>query len=428
MANKTSSILASIGLLIILSLAIAGCSPTVKPVPPVVSNNTAVNPANQSILVQQVQGNNQFAFELYKNLQSDPQYKDSNVFFSPYSMSTALAMTYEGAKGDTASEMQTTLHMSSDDSARRSAFFAIQRSINEPNDYYKLSTANALWVEETYSLLPSYSSLVQDYYAGNSTNLDFAKNPEPSRIKINDWVSDNTDGKITGLMPRNSITSGTRLVLTNTIYFNGSWVTPFEKESTAEKDFHLTSTATKKVQMMNLYATHFMYGEDSSMQVLQMDYKGDKLAMVIVLPKDGKLDDVDAKLTADQIDRWEKSMSSKRVNVHLPKFKFDTKYLMNEPLKQMGMPTAFTDSADFSGISGKADLAISIIVHQAFVDVNEKGTEAAAATGIGMAATSFSPQQEPPKDFNVDHPFIFLIKDKSTGQILFIGKVMNPST
>ena len=368
-----------------------------------------------------VNANNQFAFELYSKYKS----KDGNIFFSPYSISTALAMTYEGARGKTAEEMQAVFHFPKDDALRRNSFLEIYNGINKGNKKYTLKTANALWAQKDFTFLDSYFSLVKQYYSGNVTNVDFVGQTEEARLTINKWVEKQTNNKIKDLIPQKALDSTTRLVLTNAIYFKGMWVKQFDKAKTLEKDFEISPGKTVKAMMMGLTGEEavFKYTEVEDLQVLELPYKGEELSMLILLPKKGSTDALEATLNAQKISELRKSLAKQRVDVYLPKFKFETKYFMKDTLKELGMPTAFSMAADFSGMTGKTDLYIDKVIHQAFVEVNEEGTEAAAATAVVMALKSMPTMKI---EFNADHPFIFVIQERATGNILFLGRVSEP--
>lgn len=404
------------GLLLVLVSVSVG--QTEQPAP--VADDKGATPAGLSAVIT---ANNQFAFDLYAELRKSAEGK--NVFFSPYSISTALAMTYEGARGKTAEEMQSVFHFPTDGKLRKSAFAAIHNQLNKPDSKFKLSIANSLWSQKEYKFLSEYLTTLQQYYAAKATNLDFIDATEESRTTINKWVEDKTNNKIKGLLPQGSLTPLTRLVLTNAIYFKGTWIKQFDKSQTKDGDFRVSATNTIKVPMMRRTdkdAT-FNYAETSDLQILEMPYEGERLSMLVLLPK-GDLSLLEPSLSLDKINDWKSKLREQRVDVLMPKFTLDTKYPMNGTLAQMGMPTAFDeDRADFSGMTGAKSLYISAVIHQAFVDVNEEGTEAAAATAVVMSGKSVPP---PVPIFRADHPFIFVIQDKANGNILFIGRVVNP--
>lgn len=370
-----------------------------------------------------VGASNQFAFDFYSELKD----VEGNLFFSPYSISTALAMTYEGARGETAKEIQTVFHFPENDSARRSSFAAIINQLNSPSAEYRLHTANALWVQEDYPLLDEYIKVVEEYYSGKATNLDFVEETEKSRQIINTWVEDKTNDKIKELFKPGSISGLTRLVITNAIYFKGTWVKQFDEEETEEEDFRVSPGKTLKVPMMRLTGedARFNYTENDELQVLEMLYEGGDLSMLVLLPKDDDLKTLEDSLTLENVDKWRDELTQQRVDVYIPKFTFTSEYILNDNLRDMGMPLAFDPyEADFSGIDGTMDLFIHLVVHKAFVEVNEEGTEAAAATGVVVGVTSVPP---PATVFRADHPFIFLILERETGDILFLGRVSNPA-
>jgi len=390
---------------------------------PVAPANHTATPINQTA-GNVAEANNLFAFDLYSQYKSN----EGNIFYSPYSISTAVAMVYEGAKGQTASEIAKVFYFPLDNEARRNGFKSQYENINQPNQAFKLSTANALWVEKTYSLSPDYLSITSQYYDGNITNLDFKTDSENSRIIINDWIEGKTNDKIKDLIPSGAVGESTRLVLTNAVYFLGNWTNKFTEEATSEQDFRITSSNIIKAQTMH-QTNYFNYAEDKGMQALEMNYRGDKLSMIVLLPTASDTKALESLLTPEKLKDIRSKLSSNEVQVSLPKFKFETKYFMADTLKEMGMPTAFKGGiADFSGMSGSKDLYIGSVIHQAYVAIDEDGTEAAAATAVIMETTSIPPQDKPkPKIFKADHPFIFLIQDKETGTILFMGRVNNPN-
>ena len=404
-------------LAVVLGMFLSGCG---KQSNPAVDDFGATSEGVNTI----ADANNQFAFELYNKYKSE----ESNIFFSPYSISTSLAMTYDGAKGKTAEEMQSVFHIPEDANIRRSNFAKIYNEINKKGKKYKLSTANALWAQENYKFLEEYTSTVEKYYGGKVTNLDFVREGEKSRLTINTWVEEQTNNKIKDLIPSGAINPDTRLVLTNAIYFKGEWAKQFNKRDTEEQNFRVTPNNNVKISMMQRTddKAKFNYAETDELQILELPYSGEELSMLILLPKNSGLASLENSLTAKQLSKWKESLKERRVNVFIPKFKFETKYFMAETLQEMGIPTAFSDRADFSGMTGKKDLKIDEVIHQAFVEVNEEGTEAAAATAVSIGITSVSPKPIIPT-FRADHPFIFIIRQKDTGNILFLGRVSNPS-
>jgi len=368
-----------------------------------------------------VNANNQFAFELYSELDKN---EDGNMFYSPYSISAALAMTYEGAEGQTANEMKSVFHFP-EDNILRTNFAAIYNDINKENKNYELKTGNALWVQQDFPFLQEYISEVENYYGGKAAMLDFVKETERSRETINNFIEEQTNNKIQDLIPAGYLDRMTRLVLTNAIYFKGIWEWEFDKADTLEQDFKISSTNTVKTSMMSMNPeeTKFNYAKTEDLQILELPYKGDKISMLILLPTEN-LDAIESSLTAEKLNEYKSQMKETKLgSILLPKFEFDTKYFMKDTLISLGMPTAFSNNADFSGMTGKKDLCISSVIHQAYVGVDEEGTEAAAATAVIMRELSVRPTNV----FRADHPFIFIIQEKSTENILFFGRVVDPT-
>lgn len=377
-----------------------------------------------------VLANNKFAFDVYPKLIE----KEKNTFFSPLSISSAFGMVYEGANGKTASEIKSVFHFPEDMNILRSSFYSINNEINKTSKEYQLSIANALWAQKDYKFLDEYISSVDKYYGGKVTNLDFLNAVEEARLIINKWIEDKTNNKIKDIISKGSLSEATKLVLTNAIYFNGKWEKPFEKKATKADIMFTTNPGinvnVNMMQQTNDDKTVFKYGENNDLQILEMPYKGDKLSMVVVLPKKNDITSLEKLLTLSNFNNWKKSLKEQRVNVFIPQFKFDSKYSsMANTLKSMGMPTAFSPgNADFSKMDGTKDLFIDSVIHQSFVDVNEDGTEAAAATVVMMATTSAGPQEGPViPTFYANHPFVFVIQDTTNRNILFMGRIVNPN-
>lgn len=373
-----------------------------------------------------VDGGNQFAFDLYEQLRS----KDGNLFFSPSSISMALAMTYAGSAGETEAEMAKTLHFEMPKDQVHDEMRALQNYWTTPDKQtgIRLNLANRLWGQQSYEFLPAFLAITREKYGAELARLDFSRANEASE-EINKWVSDQTEGKITDLMSPDALSSVTRLVLTNAVYFKGNWSDPFRKSGTKEEDFHLTATDTIKVPLMHRWA-EFRYGAVDDLQILELPYGDGSLSMVVLLPskKDG-LADLEAKLTFQNLQRWLKSVRHEdEVKVYLPRFKTTTEFMLSGTLQTLGMKSAFaSDVADFSGMTESEDVFISAVIHKAFVDVNEEGTEAAAATAVAVvgAAAPINEPKEPPV-FRADHPFVFMIRDNRNDAILFLGRITNP--
>ena len=394
--------------------------------------------STQGGIQQVVNANNQFAFDLYSELDKS---EDSNIFYSPYSISAALAMTYEGAKGQTADEMKSVFHFP-ESNILRPNFAAIYNKINKKNKPYKLSTGNALWAQYDYTFLDEYMNRVEQYYGGKAANVDFrqAEEREKSRQTINAFIEEQTNDKIKELIPKGILTERTRLVLTNAIYFKGTWEWEFDKSDTRDQDFKITPTNIVKTPMMYMDPdkAKFNYADLEKLQILELPYKGEDISMLILLPKQGEDYDYetgeriisdytlkDIELSAEKLKEYKAQMKETKLDsISLPKFEFDSKYFMKDTLSAMGMPTAFTSDADFSGMDGTLNLYIDTVIHQAYVKVDEEGTEAAAATAVIMVEKSVA---MPRNVFRADHPFVFIIQEKETGNILFMGRVTDPT-
>jgi serpin B len=430
----------TVTVLAVLLIFSAGCTGTapVQPVSPTVEKTPVGQTPTPVIITESgstmavADANNRFAFDLYSRLAKDREYTGSNIFFSPVSLSSALAITYEGARGKTAEEIQSVFYFPENDSSRRAGFSDLNAGINNGDSSYSLHTANALWAENTYPFLTEYISTAERFYGAKTTNLDFKGHPEDSRITINSWVENKTEDRIKDLIPAGAIDPLTRLVITNAIYFKGDWMKQFDKNQTTDAEFRMAPGITVKIPMMQRTDedAEYQYAENNDLQMLSMPYEhttGKKLSMVVLLPKADNLSTTEASLSADTLSVLQQSATSRRVMVYFPKFNLKTRYSLPDTLGVMGMPTAFTDNADFSGMDGTKNLLISDVIHQAFVDVNEEGTEAAAATAVVMKLAVAPANPEPVPVFRADHPFIFLIQDDETGAILFMGRVINPT-
>ena len=378
-----------------------------------------------------IQANNEFAFDLYSRYKS----KEGNIFFSPFSISSAIAMAYEGARTETADQIKEVFHFPEDTNLLREAYLSLYNEINREDKKYTLNTANALWAQEGYEFLDEYFSLVDKYYAGKVTNLDFINKTEEARITINTWVEKKTNNRIKDLIPKGMLSPLSRLVLTNAVYFKGFWFKQFNKDNTKEEDFTISKDSTIKVQMMHLtdMARNLRYAETDNLQILELPYEARELSMLILLPKEDDINSIEAELNIKNLLKYKKLLKPEKVELSLPRFKFETKYFMAKDLVRMGITDAFTlgidfgGKADFSGMTGDRLLNISEVIHQAFVEVNEEGTEAAAATAVVMEGCA-GPMPPPViKVFKANHPFIFIIQQQNTGNILFIGRVNNPT-
>jgi serpin B len=376
---------------------------------------------------QAVKGSNAFAIDLFRELSA----QSGNLFFSPESISTAFAMTYAGAHGQTATEMAHVFHFTLPPERLHPAMGALLAGMNAPHPGYALSVADALWAEQDAKFLPAYLALVQTNYGAGFHPIDFKSDPDGARATINQWVEKQTNDKIQNLLGPGTVTPSTRLILTNAIYFKGAWADQFSKNATENADFHLSASKTVQAPMMN-NSGHFYYLKGPSFQALQLPYEKDEVSMLILLPDEvGGLPALERSLTAANLEKWTASLAYEEdVIVSMPRFNITQQFELNSTLTKLGLKAAFdAGTADFSGITGDKSLFISAAIHKAYIDVDENGTEAAAATAVVMAATAMAPRNPPPPPivFTADHPFLFLIRENATGAILFMGRVTDPT-
>jgi serpin B len=383
---------------------------------------TSLNAAETTDTAPVVGGNTALATDFYAKLKNE----EGNLFFSPYSISTALAMTFAGARGDTAQQMAEVLHFTVPQDRLNPAFAELEAELEaiQKKGKVQLSVANSLWPQKGYPFLPEYVRLLKRYYGSTVTPLDFAKNPEAARKTINDWVERETNRKITDLIKPGVLDSLTRLVLANAVYFKGKWANQFDSKQTQDGQFLVTSNSYVKCKMMHRKAT-YAFAEMPDLKVLELPYAGDDVSMIVLLPQ--KMDGIGAlenELTAAKLTEWTKLLRQQEVEIALPKFKLTCAFSLKRTLTAMGMTDAFSEKADFSGMDGRKNwLYLSAVLHKAFVDVNEEGTEAAAATAEFVEVGA----ELVPPTFIADHPFLFLIRDRHTGSILFLGRVINPT-
>ncbi len=404
-----------LGLLLLLGLTLVACGGATEPSQQRDPRKiTALTPALSAV----VDGNNAFAWALYDQLA--PQGK--NLFFSPFSISAAFGMTYAGARGQTAAEMKKVLRIQLDDAAYHSSFGALLADLTGPHRGrgYQLDVANRLFGQKGFAIGSDFLQLTTDDYDAPLELLDFKGDPDGSRQTINSWVEDQTQNRIKDLLQPGFVTPDTRLVLANAIYFKARWAARFDPADTHDASFSRLDGSTVQAPMMhNDGAYPFYSGADVS--VLELPYQDNELSMIAVLPtaQDG-LPALEASLTAQQVDSWIASLhTTNELDVALPKFTMTQTIPLKQTLIDMGMKLAFSDQADLSGIA--PGLMITDAAHKAFVKVDEEGTEAAAATAVGVGLTSAGPM------FYADHPFLFLIRDRLTGSILFMGRVDDPT-
>ena len=388
-------------------------------------------------LAQLVDGNSAFAFDLYHALRET---SDGNLFYSPYSISMALAMTYAGARGETERQFADTLHFPLLQDRLHPAFNALdaqldprgRESTGGDESEFRLNVVNAVWGQHDYKFLEPFLDVLAAHYGAGVRPTDFVGSPEESRVRINDWIAEQTEDRVQDLIPEDAIDNLTRMVLTNAIYFNANWFYAFSEGLTKPGTFHLSNGGEVEAQMMTTAKPEwFDYADGDGYQAVELPYSGRDMAMTILLPDAGNFSEFEESMDAALVSRITGDLERVNVELTMPKFKFESEFKMRETLSKMGMPNAFGElTADFSGMDGRSCydgdrpcLLIENVFHKAFVSVDEKGTEAAAATGVVVRLASARPE---PKKVVVDRPFIFLIRDRATKSILFVGRVENP--
>lgn len=412
-------------LLILAAILIAACGGS--PAGQATSNRAReTNPSVSETDMQTLaDGNNIFALDLYQTLRNE----NGNLILSPFSISLALAMTYAGAHGETETQMADVLNFGLQEQTHP-AFNALDLALEESpivldkdQEPMQLNIANSVWAEQTFAFLPDFLDTLSIHYGAGIHLLDFLNNPDPSRQEINAWVSDETEEKIKDLLPENSITSDTKMVLVNAIYFKADWLDRFDAEDTYDGEFNLLDGSKITVPMMG-QNMHIPFAVRDGYAIAELPYAGGTAVMDIILPDTGRFEEVEMQLSYGMLQEALRSMVTDSVVVRIPKFEYESSFSLSDALAGMGMPSAFDENrADFSGMTGQKDLFIGNVIHKAFVAVDEEGTEAAAATAVIMEGTSAIMIEN---EFIVDRPFIFLIRDVKSGQILFIGRVLNP--
>ncbi|MHB8070251.1 MAG: serpin family protein [Desulfobaccales bacterium] len=369
------------------------------------------------------QGGAAFTLNLYRQLAAQ---KEGNIFFSPYSISLALAMTYAGAKGETAAQMAQVLGFTLPSARLHPALAALSRHLQKVGNEagQTLSVANAIWLNSGLKVQPEYLQLIGDNYSKEMRQLDFCQGPQAQKT-INDWVSQKTQDRIKDLIPDGVLNCHTMMVLTNAVYFLGEWADKFDQKQTKPGPFWPTPDKQVEVPFMHRTGKYF-YTEAEGWQVLKLPYRGERLSMLALLPKTkGALAQEEKGLNPEMLAKLAQNLRPRQVEVILPKFEVKAGYSLNGYLKGLGMSAAFSPQADFGGISAQRQLRIDLVLHQAWVKVEEKGTEAAAGTAVVMVETAVL-KPIPPPVFQADHPFLFFIQDRETGLILFWGRLSNP--
>jgi len=450
MSHGWSNVVGAIAALVLL-LNLAGCAwgqPTPEEIPPVQTPREEVPPVQTpekeaeglvyaasgkprqvapdvpaSDLDALVAGNNRFALDLYRALRgpagNDP---DANLLYSPYSISLALAMTYVGARGETAQQMADTLHFTLSQERLHPAFNALDQALRSADegedDDFRLHLVNAIWGQRGYTFREPFLDMLAQHYGAGLGILDFAAQSDAARLTINDWASEQTEGKIEDLLPQGAIDPSTILVLANAIYFNAAWRSPFPQEATRDAPFVLLDG--REITVPTMQGTmRLRYAEGPGYQAVELPYQGERFAMLIVLPEAGSYPTFADAFDAEQLERIADALQIATFELHMPKFGYGSGFKLADTLGEMGMPAAF-QNADFSGMDGTGGLFIDNVYHKAFISVDEAGTEAAAATAVVMARSL-------PERLQINRPFVYLIRDTETGSLLFVGEVLYPS-
>ena len=380
-----------------------------------------------------VAGNTAFSLDLYAALSEE----DGNLFYSPNSISLALAMAYAGARGGTERQIAETLRFDLPQERLHPAFSSLDLSLDPGakggDDAFRLNVANSFWRQQDYRFLPEFLDGLAVNYGQEVRPVDFRRDPEEARAHINDWVADETEKRITNLIPPDAITDVTRLVLANAIYFKAAWRVYFDKGATRNRPFHLLDGSKRKVPMMR-QESRLRYASGDGYQAVELPYRGGEMAMTILLPDRDKFSEFEESLSGHSVEAILDGLDYELVRLTMPKFEMESAFRLSETLSAMGMPDAFDDeAADFSGMDGqicrnKGDicLLISDVLHKAFISVDESVTEAAAATAVIFDATTEAEVEPEPIELVVDRPFLFIIRHQATGVILFVGRVLAP--
>jgi serpin B len=385
----------------------------------------AKRPAPPAQIQSLAEGNTAFALDLYSELKRQP----GNLFFSPYSISTALAMTYAGAQGETEKQMAQVLHFDQDERKVHAALGELQQHLGEAASQkgIELHIANGLWAQQGHPFRSAFLKIAKECYQAETRQADFETQAERVRHEINHWVAQATKEKIQNILAQGSLNDLTRLVLANAIYFKGLWAKPFDRADSSNQPFHLSPTREASVRLMH-HVDSVRYAENSTFQAVELPYQGNQLAMVVLLPRQiNGCRDMEDRLTPALLARTLGEMKRREVEIFLPRFKLESGFDLSHTLATMGMTDAFGPKADFSGMDGTRLLFISGVFHKAWGEVDEEGTEAAAATVVCVVGLALEKAPPPPPIFRADHPFIFLIRDTRSGSLLFLGRFSRPA-
>jgi serpin B len=414
----------AVTLVVLLGGVLAGCArkeAQAKDVAQSEAQREGAPEVSAAEMAELVSGNSAVALELYQALRGE----EGNLFYSPYSVSAALAMTYAGARGETERQMAETLHFTLAQERLHAAFNALDLALNSQSaEDFRLSIVNSLWGQVGDDFLPQFLDTLAANYGAGLRLLDFAGEPEPSRQEINEWVLQQTRERVKDLIPQDAITPNTSLVLANAIYFDAKWQSPFNAERTSDGAFYTLDGGQTTAQMMHMSApAQLSYAQGQGYQAVELPYQGGQTSMLLIAPDQGQFEAVEAGLDAGQIEAIVDALEPKQVSLVMPRFSYEYQLNLAETLAALGMPDAFGGAADFSGMDGTRELFIGGVYHKAFVAVDEAGTEAAAATAVVM---QWKGMAMPDVELTLDHPFVFVIRDVQSGALLFVGRVVNP--
>lgn len=383
-------------------------------------------------LASLVEGNSDFAFELYRSLSGN----EGNLFFSPHSISTALAMAYAGARGETERQMADTLRFHLPQDRLHPAFNALDVSVDPPgpadaSEEFRLNVANSAWGQTGFGFLPDYLDALSVNYGEEVRPVDFRNDAEAARSRINEWVAGETEDRILDLIPSGAIGEFTRLVLANAIYFKAAWLNTFDENATVERPFHLLDGTWRDVPMMR-QRSNLRYASGDGYQAVELPYAGGEVAMTALVPDRGRFREFEESLSGSSLEAILEGLDRKLVLLSMPRFETESAFSLSDTLADMGMPDAFSEqAADFSGMDGRSCqsrgdicLLISDVLHKAFVAVDEEGTEAAAATAV-IISTTRAVEEPEPVELTIDRPFMFIIHHLETGAVLFLGRVLS---
>jgi len=405
----------------LLMLWIPACSPRETPTiqQPLIPRDMDPQISSEELALLS-EGTTSFAMGLYQALTP----AEANFCFSPFSISCAMTMCLSGAEGETESQMRETMCIQLPEATLHQAMNRLSLDLqahSEAESTFTLHMANAIWGQTGHDFLPGFLEVLARSYGSGLQVVDFTADPESCRLEINSWADRQTEGRIPDLIPSDALTTATRLVLTNAVYFKAQWLFPFDEYMTMDRPFFLASGDQIRVPTMTI-SEHFRTARGQGYAAVEMKYRGGRIRMLVIVPDEGFFNEIEQSMSSEFLASVISGLRDESLHLYLPRFSTESSFMLEEALSDMGMPSAFGMTADFSGMDGQRSLYISSVIHQTFVSVDEAGTEAAAATAVIMEKMN----GESSMDFMVDRPFIFVVMDGTTGTILFMGRIMNP--